>query len=82
MESISKDKYDFIRLECKKFIKETGRLYDVEPNEIIHTYFYPNEILYDWDEGKNNDPFWDEETNTHSVVSFINKTVQRLKVEF
>ena len=70
---LTKELFDTIHDNCEEFNKITD--YDVDVSDVLYSYlnstpdtFY---ILYDWDEGKGNDPFWNNELNEHSVIAFI-----------
>lgn len=61
---------------------------DVQVGDVIYSYckFEENgfdwdkfHVTNDWDEGKNNDPFWDEDLNMHSAESFILRTCKKIK---
>jgi hypothetical protein len=78
---LSKELFDIIRRDCKAFEDKTD--YDVDVTDVLYSYLNSNEsifyILYDWDEGKNNDPFWDEEKNEHSAIVFIKQMCDKIK---
>lgn len=69
-----------IKQECESFEKKTG--YNVDLNEIIFAYGNKGYILNDWNEGKDNDPFWNEELNEHSAIVFINEMTALIHKEF
>lgn len=64
---------NFLQDKCDQHNKETYN--DVDLGDILYTYFNSDNetirMLNDWDEGKNNDPWWDEKKNMHSAESFI-----------
>ena len=66
---LTKELYRFIESECEKFQEETWGGNDVDVNDVLYSYLHSTKesfhILNDWDEGKGNDPFWDEELNEH-----------------
>jgi hypothetical protein len=72
---LTKEAYEFIDSACNDFNESPG--YDVDVNAFIYSYLYSDDkcfrILNDWDEGKGNDPFWNNELNEHSVIVFIKK---------
>ena len=75
MMDLSKEIYEFIEKACDEFNDSTG--YDVDVNDVIYSYMYSDDvdfrILNDWNEGKGNDPFWNDELNEHSVIVFLKK---------
>ena len=78
---LTKEVYEFIESECDKFNNSTG--YDVDVNDVMYSYLYSDDkcfyILNDWDEGKGNDPFWNDELNEHSVIVFLKKITKTIK---
>ena len=70
---ISKELFEFIYLKCKAFKNKTN--YDVSVEDVLFSYLHSTDkvfhVLYDWDEGKNNDPFWNEEKDEHCVIVFL-----------
>ena len=78
---LTKDLYEFIENECEKFREKTN--YDLNVNDILYSYLISDEehffIYNDWDEGKNNDPFWNEELNEHSAIVFIKQMCIKLE---
>lgn len=79
---LTKELYEFIENECKKFKEETWTGNDVDVNDVLYSYLYRTKeifhILNDWDEGKNNDPFWNDEFNEHSAVVFLKKMCEKI----
>ena len=78
---LTKELYIWIENECDLFNNNTG--YFVDPNDVLYSYLFSTfdtfHILNDWDEGKSNDPFWNEELNEHSVIVFLKQTCANLK---
>jgi len=72
--------FDTIKEECKLFQEKTT--YDVHLYDVIFSYGNPDCILNDWDEGKDNDPFWNEELNCHSAYVFIEEMAELIKRYF
>lgn len=73
---LTKEDYELIEKRVEEFNETTERsYYGVDENDVIFSYFKATDdvflILNDWDEGKNNDPHWNEERDMHSVISFI-----------
>jgi len=77
---LTKELYDIIDNDCQSFEDKTG--YDVDVNDILYSYLQSSEkvfyILNDWDEGKDNDPFWNEEKNEHSAIVFIKEMCKKI----
>lgn len=71
------DVFEIIKQECEKHILKTGN--DVNLIDVIFGYGNPGYILNDWDEGKNNDQFWDEKRGCHSADSFIQDMIELIK---
>lgn len=83
--TIDKNIYQYIDLEIQRFIKRTWEGNDVDFNDVIYSFLYSTKdtfcVLNDWDEGKDNDPYWDEEKNMHSVESFLVYIVDELRMK-
>lgn len=83
---MTKEVFDFIYDECQKFQEKTWAGNDVDVQDVLFSFFYSTEdtffTLNDWDEGKNNDPFWDEEKNEHSAIVFLKGICNRLRQNF
>lgn len=47
--------------------------------EVEFAYNNPGYIFNDWDEGENNDPYWNKEKNMNSVIFFIEETIKKIK---
>lgn len=84
---LSKDLFDYLFKECQKFEDKTG--HDVDVADILYSYLHSYKppinatdsmffILYDWDEGKGNDPFWNNELNEHSAIVFIKQMCNKI----
>jgi hypothetical protein len=77
---LTKELYKFIEGECNKFEANTN--YDVDVNDVLYSFLYSTDenfyILNDWDEGRNNDPYWNEELNEHSVIVFLKKICKEI----
>jgi hypothetical protein len=75
--NLTKEQYGYIE-ELVEIHRNTT-FNDVEVGEILFSWFNNNDFLdmsnfyiyNDWDEGKANDPFWDEERDEHSAICFI-----------
>jgi hypothetical protein len=80
---MTKELFDFIYDECQKFQETTWAGNDVDVDDVLYSFFYSTDetfcILNDWDEGKSNDPFWDEVKNEHSVIVFLKVMCEKLK---
>lgn len=78
---LTPDKLDFIMNEVKLFNERTN--YDMTTDEVLYSFLNSTEqthrVLNDWDEGKNNDPYWDEEKNMHSCYSFLEDMNKKIK---
>jgi hypothetical protein len=79
---LTKELFNCISDECEAFQAATWPGNDVDPNDVLYSFFNstPEQfaILSDWDEGKENDPFWNDELNEHSAIVFIRKMVDKL----
>lgn len=77
---ISKELFDFIFEECEKFRERTGHGVNVE--DVLFSYFNSTDkdfhILNDWDEGENNDPYWNKERNEHSAIVFLKDICKKI----
>lgn len=75
--------FNWICDECEAFQEATWAGNDVDSNDVLYSFFNstPNRfaLLSDWDEGKANDPFWNDEINEHSAIVFIKQMVDKLK---
>jgi hypothetical protein len=75
--NLTKEQYEYIE-ECVEIHRE-NTFNDVDFGDILFSWFNNDDfsstsnfhILNDWDEGKDNDPFWDEERDEHSAICFI-----------
>ena len=80
---LTKDLFNWICAECEAFQETTWAGNDVDTNDVLYSYFNstPDQfvILNDWNEGKSNDPFWNDELNEHSAIVFIKQMVDKLK---
>lgn len=78
---LNKDVYEFIDAKCEAHNEITYN--QVEVGDVIYSFLYSTEdcfhVLNDWDEGRSNDPFWDDELNEHSAIVFLKKTCEELK---
>jgi hypothetical protein len=83
---MTKELFDFIYNECEKFKNKTWQGNDVDVQDVLYSLFYSSDetfcILNDWDEGENNDPFWDKEKNEHSVIVFLKEICEKVKSNF
>lgn len=73
---MTKELHDKVEIKIEEHNDLTHN--SVDFGDILFTWFNNEDfnsrgllVLNDWDEGKNNDPFWDEVRNEHSAVSFI-----------
>jgi hypothetical protein len=77
---LTKELYEYIENECKKFEEKTFN--DVNVNDVLYSYLHSTKetfcILNDWDEGKNNDPFWNDELNEHSAIVFLKQICKKI----
>jgi len=80
---ITKEIYEFISTEIQNFNKRTNYEYHMDMEEVLFSFLESDElthyVLNDWDEGKNNDPYWDEIKNMHSCYSFLEDMNNKLK---
>lgn len=78
---LNKEIYELIENECDKHNEETCNMVDV--GDVIYSFLYSTDkcfhILNDWDEGRNNDPFWNDELNEHSAIVFLKQICDNLK---
>jgi hypothetical protein len=76
---LTKELYLSIANEYRKFRQRTGGIYDVGLDDILYSCFESTPekfaILNDWDEGPENDPFWDIEKDEHCVHVFLKEMV-------
>lgn len=79
---LTKEIFEWIDAECEKFREGTRNYYDIYPGDVLFSYFHSTPdnfvIFNDWDEGKPNDPFWNEELNEHSAIVFLKQMVKKL----
>ena len=79
---MTKEIFDFIFDECEKFERETWAGNDVDVQDVLYSFFHSDEqtfrILNDWNEGENNDPFWNKDLNEHSAIVFIKEMCEKL----
>ena len=72
---MTNEMYDFISEEISHFNKRTNFEYDMDMEEVLFSFLNSTEtvhfILNDWNEGKFNDPYWDEERNQHCCEVFL-----------
>lgn len=84
---LTKELYDFIDEQCEAFNDKTH--YGVDVNDILFSLLHnenfdqagPFLILNDWDEGKGNDPWWNDELNEHSAVCFIMEVCKAVSIK-
>ncbi len=74
---LTKELYEYIDEECERFKERTTPYHDVDVHDVIYSYLFSKgddfHILNDWDEGKANDPYWNDELNEHSVIVFLKR---------
>lgn len=76
--------YEYIELRLKDFNLSTDNYYEnsLQEGDVVYSYFKSDkdsfEILNDWDEGENNDPFWDKEKDEHCIYVFLKQVVKEL----
>lgn len=82
---LNREFYQMIELECEAFKNRTWDANDVTTEDVLFSFFHQYgdqekgiQVLNDWDEGKGNDPFWDDERNMNSCYAFIHDMVDRL----
>ena len=67
--------YDFIDNEIRQFNEKTNHEYDMDFQEVLFSFLHSTDethyVLNDWDEGKYNDPYWDEDKNQHCCEVFL-----------
>ena len=82
--NLTKELFDFIYNECESFKEATTPANDVDVQDVLYSLLFSTEgifcILNDWDEGPENDPFWNKEKNEHSVIVFLKDICERIKV--
>lgn len=74
---LTKELHDYIEDAIEKHNELTHN--GVDFGDILFSYFNNDSfeddahllILNDWDEGKSNDPFWNQERDEHSAICFI-----------
>jgi len=68
--------------ECKKFQESVSMLHDVDLQDVLYSYLNSSDesfcIWNDWDEGENNDPYWNKELNEHSAIVFLKDICKRI----
>jgi hypothetical protein len=83
---MTKEVYEFISKEIEAFNEITNNEYDMDFKEVLFSFLESTEtthyVLNDWDEGKNNDPYWDEVKNMHSCYSFLEDMNKKIKLNF
>lgn len=75
---LTKEQYEHIEDALDVFKITTDYHYhDFGWDDILYTIFNSNKetlsIKYDWDEGRNNEPIWDDTVDMHYVISFLHK---------
>jgi hypothetical protein len=79
--TLTTEQFEYIEKSVDKFNAERG-FYEVDYGEVVYSYFKSTPekfmLLNDWDEGSDNDPWWDKELNEHSVIVFIKSIVKEL----
>lgn len=79
---LTKELFNWMVDECEAFQEATWAANDVDITDVLYSYFNSTPerfaLLNDWDEGKANDPFWNDELNDHSVIVFIKQMVDKL----
>lgn len=80
---LTKELFNSISDECEAFQEATWSGNDVDTTDVLYSYFNSTKdsfaLLNDWDEGKANDPFWNDELNEHSAIVFIKQMIDKLK---
>ncbi len=83
---ISATLLDWIQNECIKFQERTNYEHPVEVYDVLYSLLNSTDdsfcIYNDWDEGKNNDPFWNEEKDEHSAIVFLEEICKEIKKEY
>jgi hypothetical protein len=83
---MTKEVFDFIYDECAKFKEKTWDGNDVDVQDVLYSFFNSTpdtfHVLNDWDEGKNNDPFWNEEKAEHSAIVFLKEICEKIKLKY
>ena len=78
---LTKEIFNFIYEECKKHNELT--INEVTVEDFLYSFLFSTDekfcVLNDWDEGENNDPFWNKELNMHSAEVFIMEMCKKLK---
>lgn len=78
---LTKEVFRLIYDECIAFEKTTG--HDVDVQDVLYSFLHSTPdtfcILNDWDEGKYNDPFWNEDKNEHSAISFLKDMCDKIR---
>lgn len=82
---LTNTKYRLIKDELDLFHFKTNNyyIYDFGWEDVLFTLMESEPdnvyILNDWDEGKNNDPYWDEEKDKHCIYSFLEDIYYKYK---
>jgi hypothetical protein len=80
---ITIETWRFIMSELGAFNERTNYEYDMTMDEVLYSYLEStNETLCaftDWDEGKGNDPYWDDVKDKHCCCSFLEDMNEKLK---
>ena len=83
---MTKEVFSLIISECKKFRQNTNEMYDLTIEDVLYSLLFSEPdsfyILNDWDEGKNNDPFWDNGKNQHCTTVFLIDICEKIKSNF
>lgn len=79
---LTEEQFLYIEKMVDLFNENTHGIHGVDYGDAIYSYFKSTPesfaLLNDWDEGKPNDPYWDNEKNEHSVIVFIRLVVDEL----
>lgn len=79
---LTKELFDWVCNECEVFKKATWAGNDVDAADVLYSFFHSTPekfaLLEDWDEGKGNDPFWNDTLNEHSCIVFLREMVNKL----
>jgi hypothetical protein len=72
---LTKHIYDFIDNEIRLFNEKTNDEYHMDFQEVLFSFLHSTDethyVLNDWDEGKDNDTYWNEDKNKHCCEVFL-----------
>jgi hypothetical protein len=74
----TKEDIDFLLEKIDKQVDQYP-MYDITLSDVLYSLFNPNHVLNDWDEGKYNDPYWDDVKNQHRAYTMLEEIISSFK---